>query len=173
MPDVARELGVKDINKMPYYYLPESMGREYERELKENLGCQAYAWTGFHHEDSGIDSEVFRQQLRQYLANLGDLHDVPFLPMTEEQYIEWFANPDTVIKSSDCQNVEALADIQPDGSVNFCVDYPDYSFGNIREKTLKELWNSPEAEKFREYRRKKPLPVCHRCGAKYMSIFKG
>jgi radical SAM protein with 4Fe4S-binding SPASM domain len=173
MPGVARELGVQALNKVPYYYLPDRMGQAYARELKEHLGCRAYTWTGFRHEDSGVDTGVFRGQLRQYLDSLGDINDVPYLPMTEDEYVEWFANPDTTVKSDDCQNVEMLADIQPDGSVNFCVDYPDYSFGNVKEKSLKELWNSPEAEKFRIYRRKQPLQACHRCGAKYMSLYRG
>ena len=60
-------------------------------------------------------------------------------------------------------------DVQPDGEANFCVDFPDYSFGNVRSSTIKELWNGERAARFREYRRKRPLAVCHRCGAKYIS----
>jgi MoaA/NifB/PqqE/SkfB family radical SAM enzyme len=56
-----------------------------------------------------------------------------------------------------------------DGPANFCVDFPDYSIGNVKAASIEELWNAGPAARFREYRRKRPLAVCHRCGAKYMS----
>ncbi len=62
-----------------------------------------------------------------------------------------------------------LIDIRPDGSANFCVDFIDYSFGNVREASIADLWNGDRAERFRELRRSKPLAVCYSCGAKFMS----
>lgn len=96
----------------------------------------------------------------------------PYMPFSEEQYKLWFRDCFTPVDSTACQNVENLMDIQPDGSANFCVDFPDYSFGNVKTATIKELWNSPPAQKFREYRRKQPLAVCPRCGGKYISEIK-
>ena len=81
----------------------------------------------------------------------------------------WFADATTPVGNLPCTNVENLIDIQPNGDANFCVDFPDYIIGNVREYSIKEEWNSKRAERFREYRRKKPLAVCYRCGAKYMS----
>jgi MoaA/NifB/PqqE/SkfB family radical SAM enzyme len=69
-------------------------------------------------------------------------------------------------------NVENLIDIQPSGEANFCVDFPDYSIGNVKEQSIHEVWNGPRAQRFREFRRDKPLSVCHRCGAKYISEIK-
>jgi radical SAM protein with 4Fe4S-binding SPASM domain len=69
-------------------------------------------------------------------------------------------------------NVEKLIDIQPNGEANFCVDFPDYSIGNVRDSSIGEIWNSSRAQRFRDYRREKPLAVCHRCGAKYISEIK-
>jgi len=66
-----------------------------------------------------------------------------------------------------------LIDIQPDGRANFCVDFPDFSFGNVKDATLAQLWNNEQAERFRQYRRQKPLGVCYHCGAKYMSEIGG
>jgi radical SAM protein with 4Fe4S-binding SPASM domain len=66
-------------------------------------------------------------------------------------------------------NVEKLVDVQPDGSANFCVDFVDYSFGNVKTDSIETLWNGEKAGRFRQYRREHPLAVCYRCGAKYMS----
>ncbi|HTX91435.1 MAG TPA: radical SAM protein [Anaerolineales bacterium] len=168
MPNVARSLGLGSIAIVPYYYFPESVGRKYEQELR-SLGCQAYSWIGFHHEVSGVDFAEFQVQLRQYLASLGEVTNYPYLPLDENQFQTWFTDPQGQVGPVHCQNVEKLIDIQPDGSANFCVDFIDYSFGNVKEASIEQLWNSDKAATFREYRRKRPLAVCYRCGAKFMS----
>jgi MoaA/NifB/PqqE/SkfB family radical SAM enzyme len=168
MPDVARSLGLGSIAIVPYYYFPQSIGQRYAAELR-NLGCSAFSWVGFHHEDSGVDFMEFQRQYHQYLASLGTIQNYPYMPLDEEQYRDWFADSQTQVGPLHCWNIEKLIDIQPDGSANFCVDFLDYSFGNIKESTIELLWNSNRAKKFRHYRREQSLAVCHRCGAKFMS----
>jgi radical SAM protein with 4Fe4S-binding SPASM domain len=169
MPDVARSLGVKVMAIVPYYYFPQSVGERYTQELAEHFSCPAFSWQGFHHETSGVDFAEFQQQYRQYKANLVEVYDFPYMPFSEEQYRGWFADAVTPVMPLHCTNVEKLIDIQPNGDANFCVDFVDYSFGNVRHATIAEVWNSEQAERFRVYRRQTPLAVCYRCGARYMS----
>jgi MoaA/NifB/PqqE/SkfB family radical SAM enzyme len=173
MPDIAKSLGIKTICIVPYYYVPQAAGLKYEKELREHFGCEVFSWRGFHHEESGVDVELFLRELRTYRATLVGIEDYPYLRMSEEEYRMWFSDAATPAGPLPCANVEKLIDIQPSGEANFCVDFPDYSIGNVRESTIAELWNSQRAEKFRDYRRKQPLAVCHRCGAKYMAENRG
>jgi MoaA/NifB/PqqE/SkfB family radical SAM enzyme len=170
LPEIARSLAIQTVCIVPYYYLPKSAGLAYERELRDELGCDAYSWRGFEHESSGVDFETFRQQHRRFLAGLRGLTSFPYLPLTDEEYRVWFSDPVAPVRRSDCPNIERLIDIQPNGDANFCVDFPDYVIGNAREATIAEMWNGEQARRFREYRRRKPLAVCHRCGAKYMAL---
>ena len=169
MWDVARGLSIESINIVPYYYFPEHIGRTYEREMEGQFGCKPYSWSGFHHDNSGIDVNEFREQHDRYLANLGDLENYPYMALSTAEYRTWFENASTPVGSVNCMNVEKLIDIQPNGDANFCVDFPDYVIGNVRESTIEELWNGERAQRFRTYRREKPLAICYRCGAKYMS----
>jgi radical SAM protein with 4Fe4S-binding SPASM domain len=173
MPEVARSLLINNITIVPYYYFPGEIGKQYERELQENFGCPAFSWHGFHHEGSGIDLNIFQEEYRKYLANLGDLDNNPFMKFTGNDYRVWFGDSLAPVGSLSCSNVEKLIDIQPNGDANFCVDFPDYSIGNVKTSSIKEIWNSERAERFRRYRREKPLAVCFRCGAKYMSEMEG
>jgi MoaA/NifB/PqqE/SkfB family radical SAM enzyme len=168
MPDTARSLGLSTIAIVPYYYFPQAVGEQYARELAE-LDCSAYSWVGFHHETSGVDFALFQKQYRQYLASLDGILDYPYMAFSEEEYRVWFADAVTPVGQTHCSNIERLIDIQPNGDANFCVDFIDFAFGNVRESSIAAVWNSPRAEEFRAYRREKPLAVCHRCGAKYMS----
>jgi radical SAM protein with 4Fe4S-binding SPASM domain len=173
MPDVARALGIDTLCIVPYYYVPERLGLAYERELREELGCDAFSWRGFHHETSGIDFEVLREQLRLYRARLGALHEYPYLPLSEDEYRTWFESPHAPVLEEGCPNLDRLIDIQPTGDANSCVDFPDYSFGNVRETSIAELWGGARARRFRERRRTRPFSACHRCGAKYMGWIRG
>jgi MoaA/NifB/PqqE/SkfB family radical SAM enzyme len=173
LPDVARNLGIGSICIVAYYFIPQVVGEKYEAELEKNFQCRGFSWRGFHHEESGVDAEAFLDQWRTYRSGLREITDYPYFPMSEEEYRTWFRDALTPVGSAACMNVEKLIDIQPGGEANFCVDFPDYAIGNARESTIAELWNSPRAEKFREYRRKQPLAVCCRCGAKYMAQIRG
>ena len=168
MPAVARDLGIGSIAIVPYYYFPEEVGKRYAKEL-QGLGCSAFSWIGFHHEESGIDFEEFLRQYHQYLATLGNVYNYPYMPLDEDQYRDWFSDSTIQVGHPHCLNIEKLIDIQPDGSANFCVDFIDYSFGNVRTYSLEAIWNGEKAESFRKYRREHALAVCYRCGAKYMS----
>lgn len=169
LPEAIHSLGIKGVSIVPYYYFPKAVGEAYDKELRENFDCPAYSWVGFHHEESGVDADHFIEEYRQFQDGLRDISNYPYLPMTETDYRTWFSDAVTPVMPAHCNNVERLIDIQPNGDANFCVDLIDFKMGNVRESTIAEVWNSERAERFRAYRREKPLPVCLRCGAKYMS----
>jgi MoaA/NifB/PqqE/SkfB family radical SAM enzyme len=169
MPDVARYLLIDTLVIVPYNYIPKTMGKEYTKELEDNFGTSAFSWIGFHHDESGIDYEEFQKKYRTFNTSLNGIRVYPYMVLSEEEFRIWFENPAAQVGSSHCTNIERLIDIQPDGNANFCVDNPDYSFGNVRNSTIKELWNNEKASRFREFRHKKPLSVCYRCVSKYMS----
>ena len=169
MPAVARQLGVDSLCIVPYYYVPAALGETWERELQETLGAAAFSWRGFHHESSGVDPAEFATQHRRYLDTLEGLQDYPYMPLTADEYRTWFTDPATPVGSPGCANAERLIDIQPGGEADSCVDFPDATFGNVRHRSIAEVWNSEPAHRFRARRRQEPLSACHRCGARHMA----
>lgn len=169
MPETARSMGINSINIVPYYFFSSETGEKYASELSELFDSPVYSWKGFHHDDSGIDFEIFEREYNKYVSTLNGIENFPFMPFGLDEYKTWFENSDSVVGSIRCLNVEKLIDIQPNGDANFCIDFPDYSIGNVKDSTIAEIWNGDRAEKFRQYRREKPLAICHRCGAKYCS----
>jgi MoaA/NifB/PqqE/SkfB family radical SAM enzyme len=168
MADVARSLGVDGICIVPYYFVPEEQGLAYEKLMREEFSCEAYSWRGFHHEASGVDVDLFLAQLEGFKSKLRDLPSYPYMAFTDDEYREWYSRSDTTVHQARCNNIWGLLDVQPDGNVNFCVDFPDYAIGNVMESTLHQIWHSDRARRFRELRTRKEMPVCYRCGAKYM-----
>ncbi len=172
MPAVARQLGVDSLSIVPYYYVPAALGERWERELRETLGVAAFSWRGFHHESSGVDPVEFAAGHQRYCDTLQGLQDYPYMPLTAEEYRVWFSDPATPVGLPGCANVERLIDIQPGGEANFCVDFPDATFGNVRHASIEEVWNGEAAQRFRERRRAGLMGACHRCGARYMGVIR-
>ncbi|MEW6534855.1 MAG: radical SAM protein [Candidatus Auribacterota bacterium] len=57
-----------------------------------------------------------------------------------------------------------IAELLPNGQLNFCPDFPDYRFGDIRTTPFLKIWNGTEARAFRKLLKKfKLLPMCVRC----------
>jgi len=169
MPDVARSLGIGSICIVPFYYFDRRTGVAYEEVMKRDLGSEGWSWRGFHHETSGVDGDEFAEQLRQFKASLGDVQLVPFMKYAESDYRTWFSNCTSKVGQYTCRNAWRLIDIQPDGSANFCVDFPDYVIGNVAGQTIEDVWNGARADRFRARIESQSLPICNRCGAKYMS----
>lgn len=169
LPDVARDLGIETVCIVPYYYVPETVGRQYESELRQ-LGCDAFSWRGFRHDASGVDAHDFETQYRRFMDRLGGLSLYPYMPLKMEEYETWFSDAVTPVGDPGCRMIECFLDIQPNGDADFCVDFPDYVMGNVLESSIEEVWNSHRAERFREARRQHPFAVCRRCGAKYMAV---
>ncbi len=169
MPDVVRSLGIPGVCIVPYYYFDRKTGEAYEKVMSEELGCEGGSWRGFHRETSGVDGDEFAEQLRRFQESLGDVQSYPFMKYTESDYRHWFADCTTRVGKCLCRSPWKRMDIQPGGDANFCVDFPDYAIGNVADRTIEEVWNGDRADRFRARYEREPLPICNRCGVKYMS----
>jgi MoaA/NifB/PqqE/SkfB family radical SAM enzyme len=56
-----------------------------------------------------------------------------------------------------------FAQIEPDGGVCFCGDFPDVVIGNVRQTPFAEIWRGEHAQAFRARLAAGPLAVCNRC----------
>jgi MoaA/NifB/PqqE/SkfB family radical SAM enzyme len=168
MPDVARELEIPAIALVPGYYCDKRTGEEYEKIMAQEFQCSARSWKGFCRETSGVDIGELPALLQGFRDNLKDRSLITFMEFSPDEYVAWFSDCSSPVGRKSCGNPRRLIDIQPDGTANFCVDFPDYSLGNIVDSSIEAVWNSAEADRFRAYLAKSLLPICQRCGAKYI-----
>lgn len=62
-----------------------------------------------------------------------------------------------------CSICESTICISDNGVVYPCAGWQDFVLGNIRDKTLEEIWNSSEDVKYLRNLRKKDFPKCIKC----------
>jgi radical SAM protein with 4Fe4S-binding SPASM domain len=87
-----------------------------------------------------------------------------FVPaIAPEDVPAYFTEPGRVFGHDLCPVAWYFAQVEPDGEVCFCGDFPDYFIGNVRDTAFREVWGSPKANAFREKLAREPLPICARC----------
>jgi radical SAM protein with 4Fe4S-binding SPASM domain len=94
---------------------------------------------------------------------------ISFVPdVAPEQVPSYFTDFDRVFGHDLCPVAWYFAQVEPDGEVCFCGDFPDYFIGNVRKKRFAEIWRGEKAQKFRAKLAKEPLPICNRCCGSYV-----
>jgi len=90
-----------------------------------------------------------------------DMMIKPFL--NEKELSEWYCGMESKkLKRMRCSYVLFSTYVASDGYVHPCQFY-DYKLGNIKEKSIYEIWNSRKYEEFRSVVTKQILPSCYRC----------
>jgi radical SAM protein with 4Fe4S-binding SPASM domain len=80
----------------------------------------------------------------------------------------YFSEPSRTFGHDLCPVAWYFAQVEPDGDVCFCGDFPDYVIGNVRRDSFTSVWTSRKAHAFRAKLAREPLPICARCCGSYV-----
>jgi radical SAM protein with 4Fe4S-binding SPASM domain len=181
-PAVAalRELPLDTINVGLRWFVPESAGADYERVMREEFGIAATSWKGFEFDWKSVGA-TRGQQMTELVKLLKGLKRRRFLDSTlgrpwtsfvpdvpAEKVPEYFSDFSQTFGHNLCPVAWYFAQVEPDGEVTFCGDFPDYFIGNVRQQTFRDIWTGEKAQKFRAKLAKEPLPICARCCGNYV-----
>lgn len=174
-----RELPIDTINVGLRWFVPKETGSEYESVMRETFGVNGDSWKGFLFDSAvmnGTPHGTKTRQMTDLVKLLKSLKRRRFLdsargkPWTSfvpdvpaEKVPEYFADFSKTFGHNLCPVAWYFAQIEPDGDVTFCGDFPDYVIGNVRKQTFREVWTGEKASRFREKLAKEPLPICNRC----------
>lgn len=63
-----------------------------------------------------------------------------------------------------CWSINYKVNVQTNGDVVLCPDFPDLVIGNVFETSIQEIWNSQLRKKIAcDFYRGRPFPICYRC----------
>lgn len=177
-----RKLPLDTVNVGLRWFVPPAVGAEYERVMRETFGVRADSWKGFDFTwPGGVEGtrtaamedlvallrSVRRRRLLDELA--GDGPWTAFVPDVDPGEIPaWMTDTSRTFGHGLCPVAWYFAQVEPDGDVTFCGDFPDYRIGNVRELPFAEIWRGEKARRFREKLAREPLPICSRCCGSYV-----
>ncbi len=137
--------------------------RVFMREkLNTEIGClQAYD-TGY---NEGIDGHELFDILTRIHAMDTD-HPIITVPALNPEKINTYYGDLEIPVRTHCAVPWSQANIDYDGGVHFCADYPDYKLGNIKDESFFDIYNGERAQRFRHALKESPdgvFPGCVRC----------
>jgi MoaA/NifB/PqqE/SkfB family radical SAM enzyme len=180
--EALRELPIDTINVGLRWFVPKEAGAKYERVMKETFGVRAESWKGFdfswpdagngeNHTKHMTDLVKLLKTLRRrrFLDSAAGKPWVSFVPNVRPDDVpSYFTDFGQVFGHSLCPVAWYFAQVEPDGEVCFCGDFPDYFIGNVRKERFAEIWRGEKAQRFRAKLAKEPLPICNRCCGSYV-----
>jgi MoaA/NifB/PqqE/SkfB family radical SAM enzyme len=170
-----QKLPLDTVNVGLRWFVSKDTGSEYEKVMSETFGVSGSSWKGF--DFDGADFAVTKgRQLSELVALLKGLRRrryldsalgrpwTSFVPDVPPGSVpDYFADAGKTFGHNLCPVAWYFAQVEPDGQVCFCGDFPDYFIGNARKTPFREIWSGERAGRFREKLAKEPLPVCSRC----------
>ncbi len=140
----------------------ESQRAFMKEKLDTDIACLPAYDTGY---NLGIDGRELHAILSRIHAMPTD-HPIITVPALEPDKIDiYYGKLETPVRDT-CSVPWSQANIDYNGNVHFCADYPDYVIGNIREQRFWDIYNGERAQKFRKELRESPqgiFPGCLRC----------
>jgi MoaA/NifB/PqqE/SkfB family radical SAM enzyme len=121
--------------------------RRFMREkLDTDIDCLEGYNTGY---NAGIDGKKLHAIL-QDIHGKDYSHPILTVPtLNPEKTNTYYADLETPVRNH-CIVPWCQTNVNYNGDVHFCADYPDYILGNITQQSLKEIFNGDRANKFRK-----------------------
>ncbi len=147
-------------------YSNDNIVQKHTAFMKDKLDTDIYCLeaynTGY---NEGIDGIAFGKILDK-IHSLKPGYPIVTVPaINPEKITEYYSNLETVIRDQ-CPVPWSQCNIDYNGDVHFCADYPDYILGNIRHDNLYDILNNERAVKFRKTLKESEnglFPGCVRC----------
>ena len=134
-----------------------SVGAEYERVMRETFGVDGDVLEGLRLRLAGRCAATKTQQMTDLVKLLKGLRRrrfvdsalgkpwISFVPgRPAEKVPEYFSDFDQIFGHELCPVAWYFAQVEPDGEVCFCGDFPDYFIGNVRRQSFREIWTRRE-----------------------------
>ncbi|HEY2933040.1 MAG TPA: radical SAM protein [Acidobacteriota bacterium] len=171
MLELARQLEVDHLDFGFPLFVTEKMGAAYEKRLHEEFGTSGSSWRGFVGSiQEQIDLDTLSAQMRE-IREAKKSPPLMFFPnLADRAELErFFRRPGFTFHRS-CHAPWKHLEVQPNGDVYTCHDFPDLVVGNLREQSIRDVWRGPKMEKFRRFLRAGNLfAICGKCCRLYES----
>jgi MoaA/NifB/PqqE/SkfB family radical SAM enzyme len=169
LQDFCKEMtnmGVDWILLNPFWFINGHEASGYERFIRDNYGFCPSKHLGFC-MPYNIDRSIFMEQFHKIRNDHLPVQVSCYLRNPEEinTYIDDAA---ALVKDRRCYKQWIRAEITPAGDVSPCIQFPDLIFGNLHDKTMAEIWNSPVFGQFRKRALMTNHPLCGKCNSIYL-----
>lgn len=150
------------------WWIDEKSAELHAKDFENRFGFKPEKHFGWVGSWQPPDYEVLSDQLKRLnslAASLSGPAVVIMPPISDPKDLERYYSDHACTFGFDrCVSIFSAVEINSNGDMSPCRDYHDYVVGNVKTRTITELWNSEPYRKFRKSITEEGLmPVCTRC----------
>lgn len=150
------------------WWIDDATAKAYGEDFKNRFGEEMqlpYGWIG---DWNKFDYHALSAQLKELKKRSLPAGAAPVYIMPEltepDDLTTYYTRHSERFGYDQCVSIYQILEIDSNGNMSPCRDYHDYVVGNIKEKSILELWNSERYVRFRQsISRDGLMPVCSRC----------
>ena len=173
---LADELEVDWMNFQFFNYTTKETTEESGKIIQSIYNIPEKPWQYFSNEEfAKVNIDLLYQQIVT-MKSKNYKFPVNFLGIgspTKKKLKDYYYDIKKPIKKRLCYKPYTSVAFVPPGRLAFCIDYPFYFYGNIKDSSIKEIWFSKKAQEFRKkhaiyYKKNKTnFPHCMRCNWRF------
>lgn len=161
---VAR--GVDWILLNPGWFVTPRQAQDYEKFMADHFGVEAHTDRGYVREYD-YDKAEFERQLRAVRERNWPIHIGSHI-REPEWVTDFIDQPDKILGERLCYKQWLRLDVLPNGTVPPCVQFPDYTVGDLVAEEVGAVWQGEKNRLFQKVVSKESLPVCAKCDNLYL-----
>ena len=161
------DAGVDWVLLNPTWFITSDEGKAYEEYMMENFGVEAKTHLGYS-KSFDLDIGEFKRQYQKVLDNDWSMQISCYIPdplrlmQTYVESGEVFSDPHLCLKQW------LRMDINQEGKIAPCIQFPDLVFGDLGAQSIDEAWNGAEYADFRKKMLRCHPPICRKCNNVYL-----
>lgn len=137
---------------------------EFNKHTCDIFSCKKVnpSWSYFTYQYESIDIPILENQLKRALQK----KNVLMFPK-QANVRQWFEQPEIRFKHH-CHTANYRINVEPNGDLIACTDFPETVYGNALRKPIKELYNNACINAHRKSIQKNDMKLCARCSHLYI-----
>lgn len=134
-----------------------------------DTGRTHHTWDAFKYRVEPASVPALLEQLRLINADAWPMN-VRYQPELEEDEIEAFiSGAEMVVQAaSHCSVLDTRIDIGPTGHATACKFFSEFAVGDLKDRSLAEVWNGEAYRRIREELRNGLTPACSKCNVLHL-----
>ncbi len=96
--------------------------------------------------------------------------NVRYFPKIKKEEMQDFIAGKALVAQGlkECNSISMRMDVMPNGDVSTCKHFKEFTIGNLKDKSISEVWNCEDFNRFREIVDKELMPICAQCNNLYL-----
>jgi len=169
--DHFERVGVDSVYFVFPWYIPQQLAHDMDAYVIENFSHldvmaspHKKSWHSFTYHLNPERIDALLEQMHKINGRVWK-NRIRFQPALEPEEVKDFVmgSSGPGMKRTQCLSISTRMDIMPDGKVNPCKFYPEFTLGDVTTSDLRQIWQGDNYEKHRKNLACGLMPACSRC----------